>query len=59
MEKKTKDSKCERCKKPLITEEEGLCLKCKIDDYLCKVRPSATIYEFPSGRILKKGSNNT
>lgn len=56
MDKKNKDpSKCSKCKKPLLEHEKTMCFKCKFDDFVDRLSLGATIYEFPSGKILKKG----
>jgi len=52
---KKSDGRCIRCRRPLLNEDDSLCIGCEIDTYFERKLPSARIYEFPSGKVLAKG----
>lgn len=58
MEKDKKISVCKGCGTPLLEDDDDTCVRCRIQSYveayINATKPVATIYEFPSGKILNK-----
>lgn len=58
MEQDKKIGICKGCGTPLLEDDEIKCMRCRIQDYIeayvTANKPVATIYEFPTGKVLNK-----